>query len=227
MVWRAFGPTARARRRLVAGRIMVCHHVADQAGGGGEGYPRRARGPAGGGPARRRPARIAAQHAKGKLTARERHRGAARRGQLRGVRHVRRAPQPPISAWARAASPATAWSPAGARSTAGRSMSSARTSRSSAARSRETHAEKICKIMDMAMQNGAPVIGLNDSGGARIQEGVASLAGYADVFQRNVLALGRDPADQRDHGALRRRRGLFAGDDRLHLHGARLAPTCS
>jgi propionyl-CoA carboxylase beta chain len=50
----------------------------------------------------------------------------------------------------------------------------------------ETHAEKICKIMDMAMQNGAPVIGLNDSGGARIQEGVASLGGYGEVFQRNV-----------------------------------------
>ena len=57
----------------------------------------------------------------------------------------------------------------------------------------ETHAEKICKIMDMAMQNGAPVIGLNDSGGARIQEGVASLAGYADVFQRNVMASGVVP----------------------------------
>ena len=52
----------------------------------------------------------------------------------------------------------------------------------------ETHAQKICKIMDMAMQNGAPVIGINDSGGARIQEGVASLAGYAEVFQRNILA---------------------------------------
>ncbi|RMF68475.1 MAG: methylmalonyl-CoA carboxyltransferase, partial [Alphaproteobacteria bacterium] len=51
----------------------------------------------------------------------------------------------------------------------------------------ETHAEKICKIMDMAMKTGAPVIGLNDSGGARIQEGVASLAGYAEVFQRNIL----------------------------------------
>ncbi|MBT7447311.1 MAG: methylmalonyl-CoA carboxyltransferase, partial [Tateyamaria sp.] len=48
----------------------------------------------------------------------------------------------------------------------------------------ETHAQKICKIMDMAIQNGAPVIGINDSGGARIQEGVASLAGYAEVFQR-------------------------------------------
>ncbi|HCL65576.1 MAG TPA: methylmalonyl-CoA carboxyltransferase, partial [Rhizobium sp.] len=46
----------------------------------------------------------------------------------------------------------------------------------------ETHAQKICKVMDMALKNGAPVIGLNDSGGARIQEGVASLAGYADVF---------------------------------------------
>jgi propionyl-CoA carboxylase beta chain len=57
----------------------------------------------------------------------------------------------------------------------------------------ETHAEKICKIMDMAIKVGAPVIGLNDSGGARIQEGVASLAGYADVFQRNIMASGVVP----------------------------------
>ena len=57
----------------------------------------------------------------------------------------------------------------------------------------EAHAEKICKIMDRAMQVGAPVIGINDSGGARIQEGVASLAGYADVFMRNVLASGVVP----------------------------------
>ena len=57
----------------------------------------------------------------------------------------------------------------------------------------EAHAEKICKIMDHAMKVGAPVIGLNDSGGARIQEGVASLGGYADVFQRNVLASGVIP----------------------------------
>ncbi len=57
----------------------------------------------------------------------------------------------------------------------------------------EAHAEKMCKIMDQAMKVGAPVIGLNDSGGARIQEGVASLAGYADVFQRNVLASGVIP----------------------------------
>src|SRR5580658_7061897 len=57
----------------------------------------------------------------------------------------------------------------------------------------EAHAEKICKIMDQAMRVGAPVIGLNDSGGARIQEGVASLAGYAEVFERNVLASGVVP----------------------------------
>ncbi len=57
----------------------------------------------------------------------------------------------------------------------------------------EAHAEKICKIMDHAIKVGAPVIGLNDSGGARIQEGVASLGGYAEVFQRNVLASGVIP----------------------------------
>ena len=57
----------------------------------------------------------------------------------------------------------------------------------------ETHAKKICKIMDMAMQNGAPVIGINDSGGARIQEGVDSLAGYGEVFQRNIMASGVVP----------------------------------
>ncbi|MBT8081112.1 MAG: acyl-CoA carboxylase subunit beta [Gammaproteobacteria bacterium] len=57
----------------------------------------------------------------------------------------------------------------------------------------ETHAEKICKVMDQAMKVGAPVIGINDSGGARIQEGVVSLGGYAEVFQRNMLASGVVP----------------------------------
>ncbi|MBK8749673.1 MAG: acyl-CoA carboxylase subunit beta [Saprospiraceae bacterium] len=57
----------------------------------------------------------------------------------------------------------------------------------------ETHAEKICKIMDHAVRNGAPIIGLNDSGGARIQEGVNSLGGYADIFYRNTLASGVVP----------------------------------
>ena len=57
----------------------------------------------------------------------------------------------------------------------------------------ETHAEKICKIMDLAMKNGVPVVGLNDSGGARIQEGVVSLGGYADIFYRNTMASGVVP----------------------------------
>src|SRR5512135_665490 len=57
----------------------------------------------------------------------------------------------------------------------------------------ETHAEKICKVMDMAMKVGVPIVGLNDSGGARIQEGVMSLGGYADIFLRNTLASGVIP----------------------------------
>ncbi len=61
-------------------------------------------------------------------------------------------------------------------------------------------AEKVCKVMDLAAKVGCPVIGLNDSGGARIQEGVVSLAGYADIFLRNVLVLRRGAADLGDHG---------------------------
>ena len=57
----------------------------------------------------------------------------------------------------------------------------------------ETHAEKICKVMELALKNGAPIIGMNDSGGARIQEGVNSLGGYADIFYRNTLASGVVP----------------------------------
>ena len=85
----------------------------------------------------------------------------------------------------------------------------------------ETHAQKIIKVQDAAMKARAPIIGLFDAGGARIQEGVASLGGYGEVFKRNVIASRRHPADQRHHGPVRRRRRLFAGDDRLHLHGAR------
>ena len=60
----------------------------------------------------------------------------------------------------------------------------------------ETHAEKICKVMDLAVKMGAPIIGLNDSGGARIQEGVRSLGGYADIFYRNVQSSGVIPLYQ-------------------------------
>ena len=76
----------------------------------------------------------------------------------------------------------------------------------------ETHAEKICKVMDLAMQNGAPLIGLNDSGGARIQEGVVSLGGYADIFPPECAGIGRHPATFSHHGALRRRRSLLSGN---------------
>ena len=91
----------------------------------------------------------------------------------------------------------------------------------------ETNAAKIVKVMDLAMKLGSPIVGLNDSGGARIQEGVLSLAGYADIFLRNTLASGRDPADFRDHGALRRRSRLLACDHRLHGDGEEHRATCS
>ena len=83
----------------------------------------------------------------------------------------------------------------------------------------EVMAEKMCKVMDLAAKIGAPVIGINDSGGARIQEGVVSLGAYGDVFVRNVQCSGVIPQISADHGAVRRRRRLLAGDDGLHLHG--------
>jgi propionyl-CoA carboxylase beta chain len=85
----------------------------------------------------------------------------------------------------------------------------------------ETHAEKICKIMDMAMKTGAPMVGLNDSGGARIQEGVRSLGGYADIFYRNVQILRRDPPDLGSDGSLCRWRCVFSRDDGFYHHGGR------
>ncbi len=81
----------------------------------------------------------------------------------------------------------------------------------------ESLAMKICKVMDQAMKMGAPVIGLNDSGGARIQEGVNALAGYAEIFQRNILASGVVP-DFRYLRPLRRWSRLFSGFDRLQHH---------
>ena len=83
----------------------------------------------------------------------------------------------------------------------------------------EAHARKICKVMDLAMKAGAPIVGLNDSGGARIQEGVVSLAGYADIFLRNTLASGRGAAAVGRARPVRGRRRLLAGHHRLHLHG--------
>jgi propionyl-CoA carboxylase beta chain len=79
----------------------------------------------------------------------------------------------------------------------------------------EVHAAKVCKIMDMAMKNGAPIIGLNDSGGARIQEGVVSLGGYGEIFLRNTMASGVVPQISAIMGPSR----LFPGADRFYLYG--------
>ena len=80
----------------------------------------------------------------------------------------------------------------------------------------ETMALKICKVMDMAMKMGAPCIGLNDSGGARIQEGINALAGYAEIFQRNIMASGVIPQIS---AILGRWCGIFSCFDRFHDHG--------
>ena len=161
------------------------------------------------------PSAIAQQHKKGKLTARERLDLLLDEGSFveldRFVTH--RATDFGLAD--AAATRATAWSPARAASTAGWSTSSPRTSPSSAARSPRPTPQKICKVMDLAMRNGAPVIGLNDSGGARIQEGVASLGGYADIFLRNTLASRRGAADLRHPRSLRRRRGVQPRHHRL------------
>ena len=84
----------------------------------------------------------------------------------------------------------------------------------------ETMSLKICKIMDQAMKMGAPCIGINDSGGARIQEGINALAGYAEIFQRNILASGYS-ADFRYLRSLCRWCCLFSGSDRLHTDDGR------
>ena len=83
----------------------------------------------------------------------------------------------------------------------------------------EMHSKKICKVMDLALKAGVPFVGFNDSGGARIQEGVDSLSAYGQIFYRNAIAVRGDPPDLRHHGTHRRGRGLLAGHDRLHLHG--------
>ena len=83
----------------------------------------------------------------------------------------------------------------------------------------EVFAEKICKVMDMAVKVGCPVVGINDSGGARIQEGVVSLAGYAEIFWRNVQASGVVPQISLVLGPVRRRGGLLAGDHGLRADG--------
>jgi propionyl-CoA carboxylase beta chain len=83
----------------------------------------------------------------------------------------------------------------------------------------EVFGEKIVKVMDFAMKVGCPVVGLNDSGGARIQEGVVSLGLYGEIFRRNVHASGVIPQISLIMGPCAGRRGLLPRDHRLHRHG--------
>ena len=139
------------------------------------------------------PVRVERQHAVGKLTARERLDLLLDAGLVRRAGRVRHPPGDGVRPRTSSACSATASSPATAPidgrlvfvfsqdfTVFGGSLS-------------EAYAEKICKVMDLAMKVGAPIVGLNDSGGARIQEGVASLGGYAEIFLRNVLASGVVP----------------------------------
>ena len=137
--------------------------------------------------------RIDKQHEAGKLTARERIDAAARRRQLRRARQVRHPPLRRLRHGGARRSSATAWSPATAPSTAGRSSCSRRTSPCSAARCPAPTPRRSARSWTWPCGSARPVIGLNDSGGARIQEGVESLAGYADIFLRNTLASGVVP----------------------------------
>ena len=85
----------------------------------------------------------------------------------------------------------------------------------------ETNAAKIVKIMDLAMKLGSPIVGLNDSGGARIQEGVLSLGGHRRHLPPQYPGVGRRAADLGDHGPVRRRRSLLASDYGFHVDGER------
>ena len=152
------------------------------------------------------------------------HRPAARPGQLHRARHVHAPPGPRLRAGGqpplgrrRGHRPRHHRRPQGLRLQPGLH----RLRRQPRARSSP---RRSCKVMDLAVRMGCPIIGINDSGGARIQEGVVSLGGYADIFFRNVRASGVDPPDLGGHGPLRRRRRLQPGHHRLHLHGPRDEP---
>jgi acetyl-CoA carboxylase carboxyltransferase component len=83
----------------------------------------------------------------------------------------------------------------------------------------EMHAKKICKVMDLALKAGVPFVGLNDSGGARIQEGVDALSGYGQIFYRNSVASGVIPQISAIMGPPPAGRSIQSGHDRLYLHG--------
>ena len=136
--------------------------------------------------------RIDAQHKRGKLTARERISSSSTMARSRNTT-CSSSIAASISAWRRARFRATASSPAGAQSTAASFMCSPRISRCSAARSPKRTRRRSSRCRIWRCSNRAPIVGLFDAGGARIQEGVAALGGYGEVFQRNVTASGVIP----------------------------------
>ena len=163
--------------------------------------------------------RIAKQHEAGKLTARERIDLLLDPGSLHRAGQVRHPPLHRLRHGRARRSPATASSPATARVDGRQVFVFAQDFTVFGGSLSGAYAQKICKVMDLAMRVGAPVIGLNDSGGARIQEGVESLAGYADIFLRNTLASGVVPQISLILGPVRGRRGVLAGHHRLHRDG--------
>ena len=133
------------------------------------------------------------QRERGKGLARERLERAPRPGLAGRAGRLRAAPQLRTSGWRSGGPTATAWSRATARCTGARSSSFSQDFTVFGGSLGEAYAEKICKVMDLAVRFGCPVIGINDSGGARIQEGVVALGGYAEIFRRNVMASGVVP----------------------------------
>ena len=161
---------------------------------------------------------VAKRREAGKLLARERAEQLCDPGTFveldRYVRH-----REPSSGCTSGAPPATRSSPATARCSAGACSSSARTSPSSAARSRRSSPRRSARCSTSPAKFGCPVIGINDSGGARIQEGVVSLAGLCGDLLAQRAALGRRAAALARDGPVRGRRRLLARDDRLRAHG--------
>ena len=147
------------------------------------------------------------------------HRPAARPGLVRRARRARPAPLDQLRAWSATGPTATAWSPATAPSTAARSCVFSQDVTVFGGSLGEVYGEKIVKVMDLAIKTGRPIIGINEGGGARIQEGVVSLGLYGEIFRRNVRRVRRDPADLADHGRERGRARLLPRAHRLRGDG--------
>ena len=154
--------------------------------------------------------RLAKQHEAGQADRARAHRRPGRSGQLRGDRPVRPAPRRPTSAWPARSCPPTAWSPARRRSTAAWSTSPARTSPSLGGSAGEVHSHKVAEMMELSLKTGSPFVFINDSGGARVQEGIDSLSRLRPGVLHQRDALRRRAADLADLRPLRRRRGVLA-----------------